>query len=119
MYTPRQGTYTQTEEVGQQVVCGYVWFRQSCLYKKYKALKMASLVFIAESRGVCVFRVRTLMRKSPVLRPAIHATPPSSTDSRYCSAGNAGVGLNSSIGVSAMDHTGYQTSALCHINMGW
>ncbi|TNN50442.1 hypothetical protein EYF80_039368 [Liparis tanakae] len=32
------------------------------------------------------------MRKSPILRPALQATPPSSTDSRYCSAGNAGVG---------------------------
>ncbi|KAG7276737.1 hypothetical protein CRUP_030354, partial [Coryphaenoides rupestris] len=43
----------------------------------------------------------TSMRKSPVLRPALQATPSTSTDSRYCSAGNAGVGVNSSIGVSA------------------
>lgn len=43
----------------------------------------------------------TSMRKSPVLKPAFHATPPSSTDSRYCKAGNAGVGVNSSMGVSA------------------
>lgn len=43
----------------------------------------------------------TSMRKSPVLSPACHATPPSSTDSRYCSAGKAGVGVNSSMGVSA------------------
>ena len=41
------------------------------------------------------------MRKSPVRSPACHATPPSSTDSRYCSAGKAGVGVNSSMGVSA------------------
>lgn len=46
-------------------------------------------------------RFLTSMRKSPVLRPAFHATPPSSTDSRYCKAGNAGVGVNSSMGVSA------------------
>lgn len=46
-------------------------------------------------------RVLTSMRKSPVLKPAFHATPPSSTDSRYCKAGNAGVGVNSSMGVSA------------------
>lgn len=45
----------------------------------------------------------TSMRKSPILRPALHATPPSSTDSRYCSAGNAGVGVNSSMGVWAVD----------------
>lgn len=43
------------------------------------------------------------MRKSPILRPALQATPPSSTDSRYCSAGNAGVGVNSSMGVWAAD----------------
>lgn len=43
----------------------------------------------------------TSMRKSPVLSPACHATPPSSTDSRYCRAGKAGVGVNSSMGVSA------------------
>lgn len=43
----------------------------------------------------------TSIRKSPVLRPACQATPPSSTDSRYCRAGNAGVGVNSSMGVSA------------------
>ncbi len=43
----------------------------------------------------------TSMRKSPVLSPACHATPPSSTDSRYCNAGKAGVGVNSSMGVSA------------------
>lgn len=50
----------------------------------------------------------TSMRKSPVLSPACHATPPSSTDSRYCSAGKAGVGVNSSMGVSAAwgDHRG-------------
>ena len=42
---------------------------------------------------------QTSMRKSPILRPALQATPPSSTDSRYCSAGKAGVGVNSSIGV--------------------
>lgn len=46
-------------------------------------------------------RVPTSIRKSPVLSPACQATPPSSTDSRYCSAGNAGVGVNSSMGVSA------------------
>lgn len=44
-------------------------------------------------------RGNTSMRKSPILRPALHATPPSSTDSRYCRAGNAGVGVNSSMGV--------------------
>lgn len=43
----------------------------------------------------------TSIKKSPVLRPACHATPPSSTDSKYCKAGKAGVGVNSSIGVSA------------------
>lgn len=43
----------------------------------------------------------TSIRKSPVLSPAFHATPSTSTDSRYCKAGNAGVGVNSSIGVSA------------------
>lgn len=43
----------------------------------------------------------TSIKKSPVLSPACHATPPSSTDSRYCRAGNAGVGVNSSMGVSA------------------
>ena len=43
----------------------------------------------------------TSIRKSPVLSPACHATPPSSTDSRYCRAGKAGVGVNSSMGVSA------------------
>lgn len=41
------------------------------------------------------------MRKSPVLSPALQATPSTSTDSRYCSAGKAGVGVNSSMGVSA------------------
>lgn len=41
------------------------------------------------------------MRKSPVLNPALHATPSRSTDSRYCRAGKAGVGVNSSMGVSA------------------
>lgn len=45
--------------------------------------------------------VPTSIKKSPVLSPACHATPPSSTDSRYCRAGNAGVGVNSSMGVSA------------------
>lgn len=45
----------------------------------------------------------TSMRKSPVLSPACHATPPSSTDSRYCRAGKAGVGVNSSMGVSAAE----------------
>lgn len=52
------------------------------------------------SQGYC-FRWRhfTSMRKSPILRPALQATPPSSTDSRYCRAGNAGVGVNSSMGV--------------------
>lgn len=49
----------------------------------------------AKSSQLCL----TSMRKSPILRPALQATPPSSTDSRYCSAGNAGVGVNSSIGV--------------------
>lgn len=44
----------------------------------------------------------TSIKKSPVLRPACHATPPSSTDSKYCKAGKAGVGVNSSIGVSAL-----------------
>lgn len=43
----------------------------------------------------------TSMRKSPVRSPALHATPPWSTDSRYWRAGNAGVGANSSMGVSA------------------
>lgn len=43
----------------------------------------------------------TSIRKSPVLSPACQATPPSSTDSRYCRAGKAGVGVNSSMGVSA------------------
>lgn len=43
----------------------------------------------------------TSMRKSPVLRPALQATPSTSTDSRYWRAGNAGVGVNSSMGVSA------------------
>lgn len=43
----------------------------------------------------------TSIRKSPVLSPACHATPPSSTDSKYCRAGKAGVGVNSSMGVSA------------------
>lgn len=49
----------------------------------------------------------TSIRKSPVRSPALHATPSRSTDSRYCSAGNAGVGVNSSIGVSAgsREHT--------------
>lgn len=47
--------------------------------------------------------VFTSMRKSPILRPALQATPPSSTDSRYCSAGNAGVGVNSSMGVWAAE----------------
>lgn len=46
----------------------------------------------------------TSIRKSPVLRPACHATPPSSTDSKYCRAGKAGVGVNSSMGVSAEIH---------------
>lgn len=41
----------------------------------------------------------TSIRKSPILRPALQATPPSSTDSRYCRAGKAGVGVNSSMGV--------------------
>jgi hypothetical protein len=50
-----------------------------------------------ESRGEMV----TSMRKSPVLSPALQATPSTSTDSRYWRAGNAGVGVNSSIGVSA------------------
>ena len=45
--------------------------------------------------------VPTSIKKSPVLSPACQATPPSSTDSRYCKAGNAGVGVNSSMGVSA------------------
>lgn len=43
----------------------------------------------------------TSMRKSPVRSPALQATPSTSTDSRYCSAGKAGVGVNSSMGVSA------------------
>lgn len=43
----------------------------------------------------------TSMRKSPLRSPARQATPPSSTDSRYCRAGKAGVGVNSSMGVSA------------------
>lgn len=43
----------------------------------------------------------TSMRKSPVLKPALQATPSTSTDSRYWRAGNAGVGVNSSMGVSA------------------
>lgn len=47
----------------------------------------------------------TSIKKSPVLSPACHATPPSSTDSRYCRAGNAGVGVNSSMGVSAGEAT--------------
>lgn len=46
------------------------------------------------------------MRKSPILRPALQATPPSSTDSKYCSAGNAGVGVNSSMGVWAAEGRG-------------
>lgn len=41
------------------------------------------------------------MRKSPVRSPALQATPSTSTDSRYWSAGKAGVGVNSSMGVSA------------------
>lgn len=45
--------------------------------------------------------IPTSIKKSPVLSPACHATPPSSTDSKYCRAGNAGVGVNSSMGVSA------------------
>lgn len=45
----------------------------------------------------------TSIRKSPIRSPARHATPPSSTDSRYCSAGKAGVGVNSSMGVCAAD----------------
>lgn len=45
----------------------------------------------------------TSMRKSPMRNPARHATPPSSTDSRYCRAGKAGVGVNSSMGVCAAD----------------
>lgn len=48
-----------------------------------------------------VLSLITSMRKSPVLRPALQATPSTSTDSRYWRAGNAGVGVNSSIGVSA------------------
>lgn len=51
----------------------------------------------------------TSMRKSPVLRPALQATPSTSTDSRYWRAGNAGVGVNSSIGVSAMERPGQET----------
>lgn len=49
----------------------------------------------------------TSMRKSPVLRPVLQATPSTSTDSKYCRAGNAGVGVNSSMGVSAVkiNHT--------------
>lgn len=54
------------------------------------------------------------MRKSPVLRPALQATPSTSTDSRYCSAGKAGVGVNSSIGVSAT-HT-HTTDMHCYVN---
>lgn len=53
---------------------------------------------------VCVYKSKgflTSMRKSPVLSPALHATPSRSTDSRYCRAGKAGVGVNSSMGVSA------------------
>lgn len=45
----------------------------------------------------------TSIRKSPILSPALQATPPSSTDSRYCRAGKAGVGVNSSMGVWATD----------------
>lgn len=45
----------------------------------------------------------TSIRKSPILSPALQATPPSSTDSRYCRAGKAGVGVNSSMGVWAAD----------------
>lgn len=51
-------------------------------------------------------RAPTSIRKSPVLSPACHATPPSSTDSRYCRAGKAGVGVNSSMGVSAAETRG-------------
>lgn len=46
----------------------------------------------------------TSIRKSPVRSPALQATPSTSTDSRYWSAGKAGVGVNSSIGVSATKH---------------
>lgn len=46
------------------------------------------------------------MRKSPVRSPALQATPSTSTDSRYCSAGKAGVGVNSSMGVSAAGDQG-------------
>ena len=38
--------------------------------------------------------------------PALQATPSTSTDSRYWSAGKAGVGVNSSIGVSAVGRGG-------------
>lgn len=48
----------------------------------------------------------TSMRKSPVRSPALQATPSTSTDSRYCSAGKAGVGVNSSMGVSAAERGG-------------
>lgn len=55
------------------------------------------------------------MRKSPIRRPDRHATPPSSTDSRYCRAGKAGVGLNSSTGVWAGDHNHRRDHAvLCY-----
>lgn len=52
---------------------------------------------------IMINHVSTSIRKSPILRPALHATPPSSTDSRYCRAGKAGVGVNSSMGVWAGD----------------
>lgn len=48
----------------------------------------------------------TSMRKSPVRSPALQATPSTSTDSRYWSAGKAGVGVNSSMGVSAVGRGG-------------
>lgn len=51
----------------------------------------------------------TSMRKSPVRSPALQATPSTSTDSRYCSAGKAGVGVNSSMGVSAAGGEGCGT----------
>lgn len=53
----------------------------------------------------------TSSRKSPVRSPALQATPSTSTDSRYCSAGKAGVGVNSSIGVSAAGDEGRLASS--------
>lgn len=89
-------TFQGSRRVAGEVIPQTEWATRS-------GIQLVDLGVVTRGPRRTVWPGLTSMRKSPIRSPARHATPPSSTDSRYCSAGKAGVGVNSSMGVCAAD----------------